>query len=146
MKVIGVDYGGKFVGIAVSDDGGTIAFPHTVTDPRNALEVIVGLVAKDNAVAVVVGESLDQSGQKNTIARKAEAFAETLRGRIPIPIHFEQEGFTTMHARQPLTTRRGTVSRPRPSQTPLEGRVDASAAALILQRYLDRTRHLKTIN
>jgi putative Holliday junction resolvase len=136
MKMLGVDYGSKHVGIALSDDGGNIAFPHEVVDRRDALDTVVRLVAERQVKAVVVGESRDGNGRRNTIATAVDEFAEVLRLKLAIPVVFEQEGFTTWHARQQAPLRRGILSRPR--RIPGNNRVDASAAALILQRYLDR--------
>jgi putative Holliday junction resolvase len=136
MKMLGVDYGSRYVGIALSDDGGNIAFPHEVVDRRHALDTVVRLVTERQVKAVIVGESRDAQGHRNTIARAADEFAEALRLKLTIPVVFEQEGLTTWHARQQIPLHRGTLSRPR--RTPGEDRVDASAAALILQRYLDR--------
>ena len=136
MKMLGVDYGTKHVGIAMSDDSGSIAFPEVVVDRRNALQTITNLVAERHVKAIIIGESRDQEGRRNSIARDVDEFVQTLHRELKLPVVLEQEGFTTWHARQRIPAQRGTLSRVR--QERVEGRVDASAAALILQRYLDR--------
>jgi putative Holliday junction resolvase len=137
MKMLGVDYGSKYVGIAISDDNGNIAFPHEVVERRYAHDTIVKLVASKHIKAIIVGESLDAQGRRNAIGNEADAFASRLRDELKLPVVFERESFTSWHARQRIPEHRGTISRLRQERV-TESRVDAAAAALILQRYLDR--------
>lgn len=124
MRYLGIDYGGKRVGISLSDDTGRIAFPHKVIkNSRNLLEDILSMIEKEKIEAVVVGESLNFKGEPNVIMEDINRFAEKLKTEIKIPIIFEPEFLTSVQAEK---------------LQPLKEMLDASAAALILQSYLDR--------
>lgn len=129
MKYIGIDYGTKKTGIALSDDAGTMGFPHSTrpTDPR-LLDDLALLIKEQGVGAAVIGESRDFSGGENPVAESARVFADDLALRTGIPVHFEPETFTTQAARR------------MPDGSRMEGSpdVDASAAALILSSFLER--------
>lgn len=136
MRYLGVDYGSKRVGLALSDDAGTMGFPHVIltNTPRLVDEACV-LIAKENIGAVVIGESRTLAGGDNPIAVDARAFGELLNERSGVPVFYESEVFTSEEARQ--APAKETKSRSPKSRAA----VDASAAALILTSYLSRTRH-----
>lgn len=123
MKILGIDYGSKRVGIAVSDEGGTLAFPkEIILNDKNLLTKLNNIVEEENVEEIVVGESVDFRGVANPIGEDIKEFIQDLTLNFMLPVHTEKEFLTTVEAR-----RYG------------EGKqVDSSAAALILQRYLDR--------
>ena len=136
---IGIDYGTRRVGIAVSDDAGKVAFPLEVVARGEALVRVVALVRERGVREVVMGESRDFSGNENTVMAAARAFAEDVVREAGVAVHFEPEFLTSMEA-----SRRGRGENPRnadkrsgASATTNE-RLDASAAAVILQSFLDR--------
>jgi len=131
MRYMGIDYGSKKVGIALSDEAGTMGFPHAVMQNTGALlENLAALVKEKDVGAIVVGESRDFRGAPNTIAKDARALGEALSEKSGIPVYYEPETYTTQEARR------------FPDGTRMEGSpdVDAAAAALILTGYLDRGR------
>lgn len=124
MKYLAIDYGKKKLGIATSDDNGEMAFPCMVIDNNKTLLIEVKQLCKELKIeAIVMGESVDQNGKPNPIAKEARQFAVQLEDAIDLPLYFEKEWMTSVHAR-----------------VMQEGRevVDDSAAALILQRFLDK--------
>ena len=118
MKCLGLDVGEEQVGIAVSDDSGSIAFPLEQIEQKTCIEHILELVDKRDISVVVLGESVNLDGSDNPIMKNIHEIADTLRGRVQVV--FEPEQFSTQAAR-----RLGKGS-------------DAEAAAIILQSYLDR--------
>lgn len=124
MRLMGIDYGTKKVGIAFTDEGGTMAFPHAVVpNTPNLLDVITGLINEKRVGAVVIGHSLDKEGKPNAVHAAVEALMLDLTLATGLPIHLEPEQYSTQAAIQ------------------LQGRnanTDASAAALILDGYLTR--------
>lgn len=136
MKYLGIDYGEKKVGIAFSDENGTMGFPHSIipNTPRLVEELCV-LIAKENASAAVIGESRDFSGAPNPVHERAHALGDALAERAGVPVAYESEVFTSAEARR--SPHKEVKSRSPKSHAP----VDASAAALILTSYLSRTRH-----
>lgn len=136
MRYLGIDYGSKKIGLAFSDEAGTMGFPHSivVNTPR-LVDELCALMAKENVGAVVIGESRTLAGGENPIAKEARAFGEQLGGRTGVPILYESEVFTSAEARR-------APEKKMKSRAPLARvQVDASAAALILTSYLSRTIH-----
>ncbi len=135
MKVVGLDFGHKRIGVAVSDDRGVIAFPREIIPHTpTAHEVVQSLVEQEKATAIVVGESRDGKGGPNPITHEQNLFIERLRKHVSVPIYTEPEFFTSMHVEQTARAYDGIAKKGGKHK----GAIDASAAALILQRYLDR--------
>jgi putative Holliday junction resolvase len=144
MKYIGIDYGTKRIGIAVSNDDGTMAFPRTTiaAEPR-ALSEIVELIQKEHVQKIIVGESRTLAGQANEVQEDIEQFKKDLAEMSKLPVEYEREFFTSSEAARqfaPDASPVGTGLRPRGSrkENPSHEKLDASAAALILQSYLDK--------
>jgi putative Holliday junction resolvase len=125
MRLLGIDYGTKRVGVALSDEEGMMAFPHTTYPNDTALlNRIVELAQEREVGAVVLGHSLSREGAPNPVQSGIDSFAQELEGALGIPVHLEPEHYSTQAAIR------------------LQGRTDrtdASAAALILDAYLTRT-------
>ncbi|MBU1292449.1 Holliday junction resolvase RuvX [Patescibacteria group bacterium] len=129
MKYLGIDFGTKKVGLALSDDAGQMGFPHGIL-PNNGflIDEILSLIERKGVGAVVMGESLNFQGEENPVAKDAKAFAELLERRGEIIVFYEPEMLTTQEARRDFEGVR----------TNGHSVVDASAAALILTSYLSR--------
>lgn len=125
MKYLGIDFGEKRVGIAMSDEEGKIAFPTAVlVNDGNLMKNIVDLCMKNGVETVVMGESRDYQGQINPIMWKIQGFKKQLE-TIGFKVMFEPEFMTSVQA----------------SQITGENKMlDASAAAIILQSYLDKNK------
>lgn len=133
MRYLGVDYGSSKIGLALSDEGGTMGFPHSIlTNTPKIIDEVSALIAKENIGAVVIGESRNLSGGENPIAQAAHAFGDLLTEHTGIPVLYESEVFTSTEARRVPIEKQLRPSRA-PQRHPL---VDASAAALILTSYL----------
>lgn len=123
MRYLGIDYGAKRVGIAVSDPEKNFAFPLIVLD--NTADLVSGIkdICKTNSVeAIVVGESKNFSFKKNEIMKEIEPFVDKIKKDIKLPVYMHPEFLTSLEAER------------------LQGKNDmhdASAAALILKSYLD---------
>jgi len=136
MRYLGIDYGSKRVGLALSDENGTMGFPHNIiTNTPKLVEELCSLIAKESVGSIVIGESRDLAGADNSIAKDARALAEELKERTGVPVFFESEVFTSAEARR--LPAKGEKSRAPARHT----KVDDSAAALILTGYLSRTHH-----
>ena len=120
MKYLGLDIGTKMVGVAVSDDGGTIAFPLTQLPRRTCVKGVLDLVCEREIEVVVLGESFNSDGVENAVMKDVRSVAEALSKSVTVV--FEPEQFSTQAAE-----RLGKGS-------------DAEAATIILQSYLDRFR------
>lgn len=123
MKKLGIDYGTKKVGIAISDESATIAFPKEVipNTPKLVAE-IAALCDHESIDTIVLGESKNFQGQENPVMMYITQCKEALEEACGVPVELEPEFLTSQEAMRQSK----------------EGTHDARAAALILQRYLDR--------
>lgn len=124
-KYVGIDYGTKRVGVAVSDEQGSMAFPKEViqnTGLENVATRVSTLCNELGARDVVLGESKNFKGEDNEVMKDMREFINHLEAR-GLDVVFEPEIFSTMQAER-LQGQQGDI--------------DASAAAVILQSYLDR--------
>jgi putative Holliday junction resolvase len=136
MIVLAVDHGEKRLGLALSDSTGTIANPLTVISHVSRLvdaAQVADLAATHEAGLIVVGQSLDESGQPNLAGRRAARFADALRGQTQISVVLWDESFSTLEARSARIAL-GTTRKKR------AGHLDQLAATFILQSYLDAQR------
>lgn len=135
-RIMALDLGEKRIGIALSDPTRTIATPHAVLTRRSRAEDHERYAAliRDHAVTLlVVGLPITLGEQEGVRAAWVRDYAATLGSHIGVPIVFWDESLTTVEATAALHAqgRRGKRARER---------VDAVAAALILQSYLDARR------
>ena len=123
MRYLGIDFGQKRVGIALSDEDGKFAFPQVVLENNSdLLKNIIDWCMRNNVETVVMGESRDYHGKINEIMWKIEGFRKQLE-MMGKKVIFEPEFMTSVQASQ---------------ITGENEMIDASAAAIILQSYLDK--------
>ena len=131
MKYIGVDYGEKRIGIAVSDADGRMAFPKmTLENDHSTFLTLRDLVAEEGTHAFVIGESKAHDGSDNPIMKAARAFGASLEAEFNLPVYFEPEFYSSQEARM-LKAQTGTETRS----------VDAEAAAVILNSFIARSKN-----
>lgn len=136
MRVLGLDFGERRIGVALSDPLGLTAQGLTVltrTTTARDLEAIGTLIDERKVDAVVVGWPLAMSGRPGPQAARVEAFVQALRRRVQVPVTLLDERFTTAQGERVLLE--ADVSRRRRKQV-----IDQVAAQLILQHYLERER------
>ena len=133
-RVIGIDLGARRIGVALTDELGMTAQPHTMIPRRGGqrdLDAIAELVRVHGAGRVVLGLPLSPEGEHGRAAKSVEAFAERLRAAIDVPVSLCDESFSTVEAEEVLVA--ADLSRARRRQV-----VDKVAAAIILRRWLDK--------
>ena len=87
MKYLGIDYGAKRIGIAVSNDEGTIAFPRaTVENDARLFPKLESIIADEKIASIVVGDTRSHSHLENPVTKEAESFIERLKKRASLPI------------------------------------------------------------
>lgn len=123
MKYLGIDYGAKRIGLAVSDDAGTIAFPReTIANMRGAVAAIKDLIDAESIGFVVVGDTRSYGDIANPVTARAERFADELKEELNVPVAFGREAGSSIEANR---------------FDPSGAHSDSAAAAVILQRFLD---------
>ncbi len=136
MKILGIDYGSKRVGLSLSDEDASFAFPYRII-PNNMelLDTIHNICGTEEVSAIVLGESHDLSGVPNKIMGSIEEFKRNIEAELDLPVYFQKEFMTTVEARGRGGKEINNAKKvSKQKSTP----ADASAAALILQRYLDK--------
>ena len=126
MKLLGIDYGTKRVGIAISDDDGTVAFAKSVLPAGPELvSEIEKICAEEKVEGIVIGESKNYKGEENMIMKAVHELKKELEEKLKLPVYFEPELMTSVEAQH------------------IQGQNemnDASAAAIILQSYIERSK------
>ena len=138
VRAMGIDVGERRIGLAISDASGTLARPLKTVDVANAedglrriVAEITRLFAEDDSLSkIVVGLPVRLDGSQNAQTLRVTAFVSTLRQHTPVPIVTIDERLSSVEAdsRMAVTTR-GWRERKK--------KLDAAAAAVILQDYLD---------
>lgn len=134
MRALGIDFGEKRIGLAISDPEGRIAVPMSTLqrrDDRSALRQIAEVARREGVGRLVVGEPVNMDGTRGPAAERARRFGERLAELTGLPLELVNESLTSREAEERL--RDAGVD---PRRDP--GRVDAVAAQILLQESLDR--------
>jgi putative holliday junction resolvase len=122
MRYVGIDYGHKKVGVAISNETHTMAFPHVVLKNTTTLRGEILALIHTHHAKVVLGDSRANDGRENPIATDIRALGEWLAGQ-GIVVYYEPEHYSSKEAER------------------IQGRTamtDASAAAILLSSFLTR--------
>jgi putative Holliday junction resolvase len=123
-RVMGIDFGTKRIGIAVCDENREMALPLSVVpNDKMAISAIFKIIKEKDVVLVVIGESKDFKMEDNPIMQAVRVFEKGLASESGVEIDYEPEFLTSHQAHH------------------VQGKtkmLDASAATIILQSYLDR--------
>ena len=139
-RILGIDYGTKNVGLALSDESRKIAFPKEILhNDENLILNIKDFCEKENIAEIVIGQSLTGEGQPNPVQAKIIKFIKKLEEETRLPVNTIPEIFSTIEARRYTINKEGTRKRQsRKTKLNKENLADSSAAAIILQRYLEK--------
>lgn len=135
-RVLGLDLGDARIGVAISDPDRRLALPYGtihVGQPPGELRAVADVVGENDVILVVVGHPLLMSGEVGPRARHAEEFADALRSALDVAVALQDERLSSAEAERAL---RGTGA----TGPEVRRAVDRSAAAVILQAWLDAPR------
>lgn len=122
MKILAIDYGLKWIGLAISDSERKLAFPYkTLENKRIIFSILNEIVKKEEIYKIVVGLPLNKQMKPTRQTAETENWTEELIKKVEVPIDFENEIFTSKAA-----DKLGAKNQ------------HAAAAAIFLQSYLDR--------
>jgi putative Holliday junction resolvase len=128
-QLLGLDVGAARIGVAMGDTGVRIAIPHGAIEvDGNEVSAIAELVIANSIKTIVVGYPRNQSGEATDQTRFVESFAERLQD-IDADVVFQDESLTSVIAEQRLQSL---------GQTFTKGDIDAEAAVIILQDYMEQ--------
>jgi putative holliday junction resolvase len=134
MRILAVDYGERRVGLALSDPTGFLASAFKVIlrqSDKQVAQEIAQVVAEQDVEQIVLGNPLTLRGEVGPRAQQVHRFASLLESRINVPITLVDERLTTVSAERVLLE--ADVSRKKRKTV-----VDAVAATILLQHYLDK--------
>ena len=134
-RLLALDLGDKRIGVAISDESNLLARPLTTivrASKREDFDAIADLIAQYDVERLIVGLPWTLRGEEGPQARRARRYVEALSAAIAAPVSFQDERYTSAEAEVRL------AETPRKRRRP--GDVDAAAAAIILQDYLNQHR------
>ncbi len=136
-RILGLDVGGKRIGVAVSDELGMVASPvgFIRRGPRE-LDELRALIARFSAVQLVAGLPVGLSGREGPQAAEVRAFADAAAAAVALPLAYWDERLTSAMAERSLIAS-GSRRAKRREQ------IDAVAAAITLQGFLDHARFVE---
>ncbi len=133
-RILGIDFGEKRLGLAISDESQTLASPlatYARTDQENDLKFLGNLVAQYQITEIVLGLPLHMDGSLSEKAQQVLEFKRLLEEHLKLPVHTFDERLTTAEAERVLL--QADLSRKK-----RKTKRDALAAVLILQGYLQK--------
>ena len=136
-RVMAIDYGTRRVGVAVSDPSRILASGRGTLDNTPALlDGLRAIAGAEEVVLIVVGMPYAPDGGKGKKGEEVEEFIGRLRGAVNVPVESWDESFTSVQAHRAFLD--GGMKK---KQRREKGRVDEMAARLLLQEYLENSRH-----
>jgi putative Holliday junction resolvase len=134
MRYLAIDYGTKRTGLAICDAAETIASPLAViVGQKELLSKIADIIRAENVDAIVLGLPLNMSGTESSQTKLVLKFAEKVKNRLSMPVYLQDERLSSFGAEEKLAPAEFT----RGKRTK---RIDAVAAAEILEAFLERKR------
>jgi putative Holliday junction resolvase len=133
-RFLGLDFGRRRIGVAVSDPSGLIAGSLKTLIVRNtddALRQVLDLVSEHNIAGIVLGLPLNLSGGASEVSKEVEAFAERLRSSCDVPVFLEDERLSSRLAESVLHAHGKKIKGHKE-------KIDRISAVIILQSFLDR--------
>ena len=138
MRIMALDVGDRRIGVALSDPTGLLATPLTAVDRLDArpseFDEIISLAQENDVEAIIVGMPVTLAGRLGYQARQVRDFISELSDRTSLPIETVDERYSTVQAQRMLNE---SKHRPSGDRNQDRGHLDASAAAVFLQSYLD---------
>ena len=137
QTLLGLDFGDKTIGIAVSDKSKTIATPIITIKRKGILkdiEKLLSILEEYDVGGVILGLPLSLDGNENERTKKVRQFAQELKGCKDIEIAFYDERYSSDVIYKEL--RKNSIS-----NTKIKKKIDQMAASYILQGFLDNAKH-----
>lgn len=128
-KYLGLDYGTKRVGVALTDESASVGFPREALDNNSKLmPTLIKLIRAEHVDEVVIGKSTDKDGKENSLMKAVRDFANELEAKANLTVHFEPEFYSSQEVR---------------AHTKKKMHVDSQAAAIILNSFLTKMKSSK---
>lgn len=126
MKILGIDYGEKRIGLAISDESRTFARELEILAPKDFWQRINGIIKEEAVEKVVLGWPINMAGKETKKTREVEKFRIELEKACVVPVDVIDERLTSVMAHKLPGGKKD---------------VDSLAAQILLQNYLDKHKH-----
>lgn len=137
MKLLGIDYGRRRIGIAVTDESGTIIRGLTTIDRNkihDTVSEILKIITNEHPSALIVGLPLDEDNNETDMSTEIRAFMKKVEEQITLPVHFVDESYSSVKASDILLYRKKKDRRKKTN-------TDRIAACVILDTYIKDQSH-----
>lgn len=128
MKVIGIDYGEKRIGLAISDESQTFARELSILSPKEFWQLIQQIITENEITQIVLGWPLNMSGEETEKTREVASFKLQVESEIHLPVAIIDERLTSQMAEHLPGGKKN---------------IDSLAAQILLQNYLDKNKNGK---
>ncbi len=125
MKILGIDYGEKRIGLAISDETQTFARELTILSRKEFWEQVNKLISDQEISKIVLGWPLNMSGQPTEKTKEVESFKSQVESKTGLPVETTDERLTSKMAEHIIGSNKD---------------IDSLAAQILLQNYLDRNK------
>jgi putative holliday junction resolvase len=135
MRLLGIDYGTKRIGLSLSDEGERLAFPHaTIANDKKVLQELKAIIEQYTVGKIIVGESKDLSMKDNRLMDDVRFFVQELEVQTKLPVELHPEFMTST---QVSKTHFQLSERHKDRGVSGAKNLDAQAATIMLQHYID---------
>jgi len=134
MKLMGIDYGRRRIGVAVSDEEGMLARSLGVIDRKsfpNCVDELIRIISVEDPKTLIFGLPLGGEDEETAMSLEVREFATAVSQRANLPVHFVDESYTSKKAAELMMYRKKKARRDKSLP-------DRIAACLILQEYIDK--------
>ncbi len=141
-RALGIDFGSRRIGLALSDPSGTIATGYkTIECSGSVYDEIAGIVKDKDVAVVVIGLPVSLKGGDSRKTEEVRRFTAKLKKKLNVPVVLQDERFTSKDAMTTMIAMNTTRKQRRD-----KGRIDEMAAAIILQSFLNAERNRQNEN
>jgi len=126
MKILGIDYGTKNIGLALSDDEANFAFPYTtINNQQSTINNIKEICEKEKVEKIIIGLPINLDGQETDTTQKVKKFILKLKANLDLPIETIDERLSTVQAHKLGANKKSA-------------NIDEVSAQILLQNWIDR--------
>lgn len=130
MKILGIDYGTKRIGLAISDETQTLAREHSILSPTEFWQQLDGLIDQEGIEKIVLGMPINMSGETTQKSEEVQSFNDQLQQRVSLPVELVDERLSSVMAE--------SISGQGEGQ---HRQIDSLAAQIFLQNYLNQNKN-----
>ena len=94
-KILGIDFGKKRIGLAISDSQKVISFPLKTIEKREIFNFLESFLKTENIESIILGDSKTKKNEPNALMKDVKLFSEKIKSKFNIPVYFVDERFTS---------------------------------------------------